>query len=124
MTGPIVSQAPPDGYTLLVNGQSHWIIPLLQKTPYDPVKDFSAVSLIERSVWVVVVNPSLPVKSVTELIALAKSKPGALNYSSSAIGSGPHLSGELFKSMAGVNIVHVPYKGVAAQNTAVVGGEV
>ena len=118
------SKAPPDGYTLLVNGNSLWTFPLLQKTLYDVVRDFSPITLIEMSVNVVVVNPSVPAKSVKGLIALAKARPGELNYGSTVAGSSSHLAAELFKYMAGVNIVHVPYKGMGPALTDLIGGRV
>ena len=121
--GQVVSKAQPDGYTLLVAGSSFWVGPLLQETPYDPVKDFSPITIMSRAPAILVVHPALPVKSVKELIALAKAKPGALNYASSGVGGAAHLSVELFKSMAGVNIVHIPYKGSGPQMTALLGGE-
>src|ERR1044071_876715 len=109
--GETVSRAPPDGYTLLVTGGTLWIGPLLQPTPYDPMRDFAPISLMTRAPNILVVHPSLPVKSVSELIALAKARPGELNYSSSgAAGGSSHLAGELFKAMAGVNITRLPYK--------------
>ena len=107
----IVSKAAPDGHTLVLAGGPLWVLPLLRPTPYDPVKDFSPISLLEVSVNVVCVHPSVPANSVKELIALAKAKPGELNYASSGMGTTPHLATELFKSMAGVNMLHVPYKG-------------
>jgi tripartite-type tricarboxylate transporter receptor subunit TctC len=122
--GEIVSKAPPDGYTLLVNGSGFYIGPLLQKTPYDPVKDFSPIALTDRSPQVLALHPSVAANSVKELIALAKAKPGALNYSSGSAGGGNHLAAELFKAMAGVNIVRIPYKGGALVVTAVLGNEV
>jgi tripartite-type tricarboxylate transporter receptor subunit TctC len=106
-----VSKAPPDGYTLLVIGGSVWIGPLLRKVPYDVVRDFAPISQVSRDVNVVAVHPSLPVKSVKELIALAKAKPGELNFSTGSTGSTTHLAAELFKSMAGINIVRIPYPG-------------
>ena len=84
-----------------------WITPLLQKTPYDPVRDFSPITLATTAPNILVVHPSLPVKSVKELIALAKAKPGELNYASGATGGSSHLAAELFKAMAGVNIVRI-----------------
>src|SRR4029077_1988505 len=105
-----VSKAVPDGYTLLVAGGRFWIGSLLQKTPYDPVRDFVPITLICREPNVLVVHPSLPAKSVKDLIALARARPGQLNYSSGPTGTSPHLAGELFKSLARVNIVQVPYK--------------
>ena len=107
----IVSKASPDGYTLLVGGPPFWIGSLLQNVPYDLYKDFDPVTLAVSVPNVLVVNSSLPAKSVRELIALAKAKPGALNYASSSPGGSAHLAAELFKAMAGVNIVHIPYKG-------------
>jgi len=105
-----VFKAPPDGYTLLLNSNNFWLGPLLQKTPYDPIRDFLVITLTDESPNILVVHPSLPVKSVKELIALAKAKPGELNYASGSTGGGGHLSGELLKYMAGINIVRVPYK--------------
>src|SRR5688572_2434956 len=119
----VVHKAPPDGYTLLVAGGSLWITPLLRKVDYD-VKDFSPISLLVREVNVLAVHPSVPVKSVKELIALAKARPGALNYSTGAIGGTPHLASELFKSMAGISMAHIAYKGSAPAVTALVSGEV
>ena len=119
------AKSPPDGYTLLVNGASLWIIPLLQRVSYDATRDFSPISLVERGSMIMAVHPSLPVKSVKELIAMSKAKPGELNYAASGIGGPTHLAGELFKSMSGVNIVAVPYKGgTAASITALITGEV
>ena len=108
-----VAKAQPDGYTLL------WTTPgpqitnpyLMPKLPYDPFKDFTAIATAVTAVNVLVVTPSLPVKSVSELIAYAKANPGKLNFSSSGIGASSHLSGELFKMMAGIDIVHVAYRG-------------
>jgi tripartite-type tricarboxylate transporter receptor subunit TctC len=108
-----VAKASPDGYTLL------WVTPgpqitnpyLMPKLPYDPNKDFTAVATAVTAVNVLVVNPNLPVKSVAELIAYAKANPGKLNYSSAGVGASSHLSGALFGQMAGIDIVHVPYRG-------------
>jgi tripartite-type tricarboxylate transporter receptor subunit TctC len=106
-------------------GGSVWTFQLLQKAPYDVLRDFSPVSLLVREVFVVAVHPSMPVKSVKELIALAKARPGELNYSSVGVGGSAHLATELFKSMAGgINVVHVPYKGNAGAITALISGEV
>ena len=118
-----VSKAAPDGYTLLVGGASIWIFPLLQKAPYD-VNDLSPISLISREVNILTVHPSLPVKSVKELIAMAKARPGQLNYAAGVIGGPQHLSAELFKALAGVDIVRVSYKGTAPALAAQMGGEV
>ncbi len=107
-----VAHAPPDGYTLLFGYiATHGINPGLSKVPYDPVKDFTPVSEIAEAQGVLVVSASLPVKSVKELIALAKAKPGTLSYASAGNGTAPHISGELFRQQAGVDILHVPYKG-------------
>ena len=110
-----VAQASPDGYTVLLYSNTLWIGPLLRRTtPFDPDKDYAPITLADRAPNILVLHPSVPASSVKELIALAKAKPGALNYSSASPGGSVHLSGELFKSMAGVNIVHVPYKGTGA----------
>jgi len=119
-----VYKAPPDGYTLIVVGSTFWVLPLLQKLPYDVARDFSPISQIEQSINIVAVHPSVPAKSIKELIELAKSKPGVLNYGAAAIGSTSHLAMELFKSMAGVNITNVPYKGSAPAVTGTIAGEV
>ena len=111
----VVAKSPGDGYTLLMGAVStHAINPWLYASiPYDPVKDFIPVTLVAQVPNILVVNPSLPVKSVKELIAYAKAKPGALSFASGSTGSTGHLAGELFKTMAGVDMVHVPYKGAA-----------
>jgi tripartite-type tricarboxylate transporter receptor subunit TctC len=109
--GEIVSKAAPNGYTLLLYNNTLWTGPLLQKAPYDPVRDLAPVATATVGPNVLVVNNALPVKSVGELIALAESKPGALNYASSGIGATNHLAAELFKTMAGVDIVRIGYKG-------------
>ena len=123
LPGEVAYKAPPDGYTLLVQGGVAWVYPLLRKAPYDAVRDFSPISLLERTVFIVSVNPSVPAKSVSELIALAKARPGELNFGSGSVGSTNHLAVELFASMAGINIVHVPSKGAALAITAQIGGE-
>ena len=124
IAGEFVFKALPDGYTLLIDSVSLWLAPLLQATAYDPVRDFSPVTLISTSPSVLVVPPSLPANSVKELIALAKAKPGDLNFGSAGTGSSSHLAAELFNAMAGVKIVHVPFKGAAPALTALIGGEV
>ena len=119
-----VAKAPADGYTLLFYGPVVWLLPYLRDhVAWDPEKDFSAVTLATQAPNLLVVHPSLPVKSVRELIALAKARPGELNYGSGLTGSSNHMAAELFKSMAGVNIVRVPYSGPAAAFTAVIGGQ-
>jgi tripartite-type tricarboxylate transporter receptor subunit TctC len=108
----LAAKAPADGYTIILVSGSHAINPgLYPKLPYDTVNDFSAISQIATSPGILVVHPALPVKSVRDLIALARSKPGQLNYASAGNGTPPHLAGELFKTMARVDMVHVPYKG-------------
>ena len=109
----IVAKATPDGYTLLVHSIAYAMnAALYSKLPYDPLKDFAPVSQILISTSLLVVAPTLGVKSVKELIALAKQKPGKLTFSSSGVGSGTHLNGEQFRFAAGIDVVHVPYKGV------------
>ena len=120
-----VAEAPPDGYTLIVYANTVWLLPFLkERVPYDPIKDLAPVSLIAVLPQLLVVNNGLPVNSVRDLIALAKAEPGTLNFSTSGVASVNHLAGELFKSMAGVNIVHVPYKGTALGTTDLIGGRV
>jgi tripartite-type tricarboxylate transporter receptor subunit TctC len=119
----IVAKAPPDGYTLLLYASSLWIAPLLQQVSYDPIKDFSPITLAASSPYILVVHPTVPVTSVKELIALAKAKPGELNYGSSGLGTANHLAAELFNAMAGVSIVHVPYKGAGPALNALIGGQ-
>jgi len=120
----IVAKALPDGYTLLVFGTTLWLLPLIQKVSYNPIGDFSPITLAAVTPLLLVVHPSLPVKSIKELIAWAKAKPGELNYASGISGSATHLPAELFKAMAGVNIVRVAYKGGAPAISALIGGEV
>jgi tripartite-type tricarboxylate transporter receptor subunit TctC len=119
----LAAKADPDGYTLLIVSIAHAVDPWLYKTPFDPVKDFAPVSIIATGTNVLSVNPIVPVHSVKELLDLAKAKPGVLNYASAGIGSFQHLSGELFKLKAGVNIQHVPYKGGGPAMLAVIAGE-
>jgi tripartite-type tricarboxylate transporter receptor subunit TctC len=109
----IVAKSPPDGYTLIMGHvNSHGIAPnLFKKLPYDAQRDFAMVAYVGYVPNVLVVHPSIPAKSVKELVAIAKSRPGQLNYASSGIGSTQHLAGEMFKLSTGVNIVHIPYKG-------------
>ena len=121
----LVANALPDGYTLLLNGSPVWLLPFLQEhVSYDPIRDFATVTLTTSAPNVLVVHPSLPAQSVAELIALAKARPGQLNFGSSPAGSSPHLAAELFKSMAGINLVWVPYKSAGPALIALLGGEV
>ena len=113
--GQVVSTAPADGYTLLVSGSALWLLPFLRdNVPYDTLKDLASISLAVTSTNILAVHPALPVNSVKQLIALAKARPGELNYGTAGSGSASHLSGELFKALAHVNIVWVSYKAPAA----------
>lgn len=128
-TGIIAAEAaaksPPDGYTLLFYGPTLWLMPYLRTSvAWDLVKDFSPVIWATRSPNILVIHPSIPAKSVSELIALAKAKPGTMNFSTGATGSSNQLAAELFKSMAIINILRVPYKGTSPAVNAVVGGQV
>lgn len=120
----IVAKAPPDGYTLMVTANSVWTQPLLQKTAYDAVKDFVPISLLVTQPNLLVVHPSLPVTSVRQLVALAKARPGDLNYSATGIGGTSHLAAELFKTTARVNIVGIFYTSVSSSITGLLSGEV
>jgi tripartite-type tricarboxylate transporter receptor subunit TctC len=118
----IAAKAPPDGYTLLVVSIAHAVNPWLYKLNYDPIKAFAPVAILATGPNVLAVNPSLPVNSVKELVALAKAKPGELQYASAGVGSFQHLGGELFKLTAGVDILHVPFKGGGPAMIDVIGG--
>jgi tripartite-type tricarboxylate transporter receptor subunit TctC len=120
----IVAKSAPDGYTLIAYGSPLWLAPFLQKVGYDPVRDFAPIAITADTPNVLTVHPSLPVRSVSELVALAKSKPGQLNYGASSPGATPQLAAELFKSMTRTDIVRVPYKGTGPALTGVVAGEV
>jgi len=118
-----VSKAAPDGYTLLLTASPHTINPALyHNLAFDPIKDFAPITLIADTPLVVVVNPEVPARSVKELLTLAKTRPGKLNFGSAGSGSGMHLAGEMFVQMGGVKIVHVPYKGSTGAITDLVGG--
>ena len=119
-----VAKAAPDGYTLLLFSSSLWVLPLMKEVPWDTFRDFAPIVLAASAPNVLVVHPALPVKSVRELLALAKSKPGKLDYASGASGAAAHLSAELFKSLAVVNIVRITYKGTGPGLNALMGGEV
>jgi tripartite-type tricarboxylate transporter receptor subunit TctC len=120
-----VAKSPPDGYTLLLMSNTQTVNEsLMQNKPYALLRDFVPVAPINYSDLVLVVNPSVPVANIAELIALAKSKPGKLNYASSGPGTPYHMAGELFKVMANVDIVHIPYKGSSQARTDVIGGQV
>jgi tripartite-type tricarboxylate transporter receptor subunit TctC len=121
----IVAKAPPDGYTLLLGFVGNLAIntSLYDKLPYDPVKDFAPISLAARSPLVLVTNTAQPVKTVKDLIAMAKARPGELRYASAGVGNGNHLATELFAVSAGVKLLHVPYKGGPPALTAVIQNE-
>lgn len=124
ISAEIVAQSSPDGHTLLYTHTSFSVIPSLhKKLPYDTLNSFERISLFALFPGVLLVNNNLPVKNVRELIALARAQPGKLNYAAGTTGATAHLSGELFKSMARVNIVHIPYKGTGGQLTSLVSGE-
>jgi tripartite-type tricarboxylate transporter receptor subunit TctC len=121
----IVAKSAPDGYTLLLMSNTHTVNEsLMPNKPFQLMRDFTPVAPINYSDLVLVVNPAVPAKTLQELIALAKSEPGKLNYASSGPGTPYHMAGELFKSMAGLDIVHVPYKESSAARTGVLGGQV
>ena len=121
-----VAKAPKDGYTLLMAPNTTLaIIPNMKASlPYDPIRDFEPISLVSASPYLLVVNPAFPPTTVKELIALAKAKPGQINYATPGYGTSNHLAAELFKSMVGIDLVHVPYKGTAQAVTDVLGGHI
>ena len=121
----VVLRAPPDGYTLLLSGTSLWLSPFMREhASYDPVRDFLPITLAASSPNVLTVHPSLPVESVRDLVALARSRPGELNYGSGSTGAPTHLAAELFKAMAGLDIVRIAYKGTGPAINALLGGQV
>jgi tripartite-type tricarboxylate transporter receptor subunit TctC len=120
----VAAKAPKDGYTLMVNGANFVTTPsLYSKVTYDPIADFDPVSLIALAPNVLVVHPSLPAKSVKELVALARARPGQVNFAGSGSGSTPHLAAELFNTLAGVKMVHVPYRGTGPAIVGLMSGE-
>ena len=121
----LAAKAPPDGHTLLVVDQALITNPsLYSKLPFDTLKDLQPVALVGAATLVIVAHPSLPVRSVKELVALAKSRPGAMNYASGGNGTATHLAGELFKQVAGVDMLHIPYKGAGLAIIDLIGGQV
>jgi tripartite-type tricarboxylate transporter receptor subunit TctC len=120
----IVAKSTPDGYTLLLSSASYSINAVLQPGSVDILRDFTSVAFCASAPFLLVVHPTVPAKSVQELVALAKAKPGQINYASSGNGTPPHMAGEMFKSMARINIIHVPYKNAAPALVDVVGGQV
>lgn len=119
-----VARAQPDGYTLLLASGSYTINASLQQQPFDLIRDFAPVSLVASVPFILVVNNAVPAASVRELVELARSRPGQLNYASAGNGTPPHLAGEMLKMMAGVNMTHVPYKGAAPAMVDVIAGQV
>ncbi|QNN59780.1 tripartite tricarboxylate transporter substrate binding protein [Diaphorobacter ruginosibacter] len=121
-----VAQAAPDGYTLVMaTASSHGINSALQKSlPYDAVKDFAPITVVANTPNIIIANPAVPVKNLQELIALAKKEPGRINFGSTSAGGSPHMSAELLKMMAGIDMTHVPYKGAAPMLTDLIGGQV
>ena len=120
-----VARSPADGYTVLIVASTLALNSVLyKKVPYHPVKDFAPVALAATAPNVLIVNPALPAQTLAEFIALAKKKPGALSYGTPGIGTSPHLSMELLKSMAGIDLQHVPYRGTAAAVTDLIGGQI
>jgi len=124
LAAEVVAKAQPDGYSVLFYGPAAWTLQLFRGVGYDPVRDLAPVTLAMSSPIVLVVHPSLPVKSVKELIALARARPGDLNYASGTIGATPFIAGELFKYMAKVKIERVPYSGTGPSVIGLLGGEV
>ena len=121
----MAAKAAPDGYTLVLITTTHTVNPsLYAKLPYDAVRDFAAISLVVSQPNILVVHPAVAAKSVRELVALAKAKPNTLNFASGGNGSSPHLSGELFKIVAGIQVAHIPYKGSGPGVTDLLGGHV
>lgn len=118
-----VARAAPDGYTLLLYGGNVWISPLMRQVTWDPVNDFAPVALPVSAPHVIAVHPSLPVKSIADLIALAKARPGQLNYAANTAGSSTHLTGELFKSIAGINMTVVYYRAIVQGLNDLIGGQ-
>ncbi len=121
----IVAKSPPDGHTLAFVPQEFTTSAgVYTKLPYDPLRDFAPVTLLAYSAWILVVNPTLPARSIKELVALAKAKPGQINYASTGNGTGTHLAAELLKSMTATEIVHIPYKGTVPALTDVIAGQI
>jgi tripartite-type tricarboxylate transporter receptor subunit TctC len=120
----MVARAQPDGHTLLYSGAGMWVTSLVQEVPYDPVRDFAPISLVHDAPQILVTHPSLPVKSVKELVALAKARPGQIHFAASNVGSASTLAGEMFAHMAGVNIVRIPYKSSGSRMIGLLSGEV
>jgi tripartite-type tricarboxylate transporter receptor subunit TctC len=119
-----LAKSPPDGYTLILVVSTYVIVPSLFQTPYDPLKDLAPVATVANSDYILVVHPSVPARSLKEFIALAKSRPGQINYGSTGSGGVQHLAGELMNMMAGIKMQHIPYKGSGQLLPAIVGGQI
>lgn len=125
IAGEYVARAAPDGYTLMIWGSSLWLTPFMRSNvPYDPIRDFAPIGVEVNAPILIVVHPSLPVKTVRDLIALAKAKPGALDYASGQAGASSHLASELFKRMAGIDMLRIPYRGNGPAVNALIAGQV
>src|SRR6185436_6401236 len=125
IAGPYAAKAPPDGYTLLIYGGSLWLVPFMRSyVSYDVLRDFAPIGLVVNAPVLLAVHPALPVKSVKELIALARARPGPLLYSTGQTGASTHLASELLKSMARIDMLRVPYKGNGPAMNALIAGEV
>ncbi len=126
IAGELTAKAPPDGYTLMLGTVAALAanVSLKKSLPYDPLRDFAPVTLAATQNLILIVTPALPAKNVKDLIALAKAKPGQITFASAGSGAGGHLSGELFKLLAGINLLHIPYKGMAPALVDVISGQV
>lgn len=125
VSGPLLAKSPPDGYTILLYSSTVWLSPLMRdNAPFDALRDFAPITMAAQSPSVLAVHPSVPARTVKELIALAKARPGVLNYASTGGGAGPHLGAELFKSLARVDIQRINYKGTSPALTDLLSGQV
>jgi tripartite-type tricarboxylate transporter receptor subunit TctC len=126
IAGELVAKSPPDGYTLMMGTQTTFAVAptLYRKTTLDPARDFSGIAMSAVSPLVLVVHPSVPVHSVKDVIAMAKAKPGQVNYGSGGLGTSPHMCGELFQAMAGIKLAHVAYRGEAPAINDLIGGQI
>jgi tripartite-type tricarboxylate transporter receptor subunit TctC len=122
--GEIAAKAPPDGYNILFYNNTMWVGPLFQQTSYDAVRDFLPITLVSRSPNILVAHPALPVKTVRQLIDLARARPGQLNFATGSTGASNHIAAELFKSMAKVNMVRIPYKNGSQESADLMSGQV
>ena len=120
----LAARATPDGYTFLLAGAAHVVVPLVFKTPFDPIKDFAAVGTVGKNEYILVASPKVPANDLKQLVALAKAKPGQINYATFGAGTTTHLSIELFSNLVGVRMQHIPYKGAGPAITDLLGGHV